>query len=108
VDEECDFHFLRDALDGNAVPLGKRAAQRSVSIDDRLEGRSQRVNVKGRVNPERDMNIVGAARAIHLMHEPQGSLPVGEWMLYHLFALSPSTRNPDTCICFKRSSVSNA
>jgi len=28
------------------------------------------------------------------MHEPQGSLAIGEGMLRHLFALGPSTRNP--------------
>src|SRR5260370_19487807 len=101
VDEECDFHFLRDAPDGNAVPLGKRAAQRSVSIDYRLEGRSQRVDVEGRVDPERDMNIVGAARAIHLMHEPQGLLAIGEWMLSHLLPSVIRHATGATCIYFK-------
>jgi hypothetical protein len=27
------------------------------------------------------------------MHEPQGLLAIGEWMLSHLFALGHSTRN---------------
>jgi hypothetical protein len=40
VNRECDVYFLRDALEGNSFPLGKRAAQGSMAIDDRLEGRS--------------------------------------------------------------------
>jgi hypothetical protein len=45
VNRECDIHSLRDALEGNAVPFGKCAAQGSMSIDDCLESRSQCVCV---------------------------------------------------------------
>src|SRR5262249_31792847 len=47
VDTECDLHSVRHALKGNATPLGKCAAQRSMSIDDCLEGQSQCVGVEG-------------------------------------------------------------
>jgi hypothetical protein len=40
VHRKRDFHSLRDALEGNSFPLGKRAAQGSMAINDRLEGRS--------------------------------------------------------------------
>jgi hypothetical protein len=46
VNGECDFHFFRDTLEGNAIPFGKRAAQGSMSIYDCLKGRSQRFDVE--------------------------------------------------------------
>jgi hypothetical protein len=46
VDRECNFDSFRDTLEGNAASFGKRAAQGSMPINDRLEGRSQRVDVE--------------------------------------------------------------
>jgi hypothetical protein len=53
-------------------------------VNNRLEGSAQRVNVEWRVDSERNMNVVGRARTIELMHEPQGPLAIREWILNHL------------------------
>src|SRR5205809_774382 len=48
------------------------------------------------------MNVVGRARMIHQVHEPQGSLAIGEWILCHLLPSLFSIGHQGTRASIKR------